>query len=61
MILKPEEVVNITGLHQAKRQARWFAQHGIKATINAANQCVVFVKDIEAPVIAPRPQLRLAK
>lgn len=59
LVLDVEAVVRITGYEQAKRQARWFAEHGIKATINVRNQCIVFVRDLDAGVTTKRPQVRM--
>ena len=58
VVLTAEEVSHITGYAQPKRQARWFADRGYRATINARNECIVFRADLEnrAP---ERPKVRL--
>lgn len=58
VILSAAEVVAITGYQQAKRQARWFAAHGFKATINARNECIVFRTDLEERKV-DRPKVRM--
>ncbi|MET3122643.1 hypothetical protein AAKU67_002245 [Oxalobacteraceae bacterium GrIS 2.11] len=44
-ILSPEEIEEITGYEQPKRQALWFRAHGTRAEINAKNCCIVRISD----------------
>ena len=44
-ILSPEEIEEITGYEQPKRQALWFRANGTRAEINARNRCIVKISD----------------
>jgi hypothetical protein len=58
VIIPADEVRQITGYVQPKRQVAWFAAHGYRATLNARNECIVFRSDLETPK-QERPQVKL--
>lgn len=47
MQLSDQEVEAITGYKRPADQCRWLSTHGIRATLNARNRCIVFRSDIE--------------
>jgi hypothetical protein len=49
MLLKPEELVDITGYRRPKDQVAWIREkYGIPAHVNAANEAIVVRAHLEA-------------
>lgn len=65
LVLAAAELVTLTGYKRARDQAAWIREHyGIRAVVNAMNECVVIRAHIEAarePGQDARPRVRIVR